>query len=368
MSRLIDRPWPAYECVVESTPLMATSTPSEPPRHLPVAWRPTPLSALELREIPTELHFVRDHFTPPTRDAATWGLEVRGSARSLVLDIDALRSFPRRTLSVVLECAGHRRAEFVPMPPGLPWAAGAVCEARWTGASLAAVLELVGVPVGACEVVLEGADAGKVDGFDGIHRFARSLPLEKALDRDVLLADAMNGEPIPPEHGGPIRVIVPGWYATDSVKWIDRIWFTDEQYSGVFQAHDYRFREPGDPGPGRRMTTLPIAALITTPAGGDLVLAGNDIPVRGAAWGGTNGIAEVLVQIDGGPWSPACLGRSRGRYAKVNWEVHYALTAGRHEIACRAVDGTGLTQPDSPPMNAQGYANNAIHRVTIEAA
>src|SRR5947209_10161025 len=244
---------------------MTTSTPSEPARQLAAAWRPTPLAALELRDIPTELHFVRDHFPPPTGDRATWGLEVRGSARSLVLDVDQLRLLPRRTLRVVLECAGHRRAEFEPMPPGLPWAAGAVCEARWTGASLAAVLELVGIPVDACEVVLEGADAGQVDGFDGIHRFARSLPLEKAFDHDVLLADQMNGEPIRLEHGGPVRVIVPGWYATDSVKWIDRIWFTDEQFDGVFQAHDYRFREPGDPGAGRRMTALPVTALITTP-------------------------------------------------------------------------------------------------------
>jgi DMSO/TMAO reductase YedYZ molybdopterin-dependent catalytic subunit len=340
---------------------------SEPLRRLAAAWRPTPLSALELRDIPTELHFVRDHFAPPTVDSATWRLDVRGSARSLILDARALRSLPRRTLNVVLECAGHRRAEFQPMPPGLPWSAGAICEARWSGASLAAVLELVGVPVDAAEVVLEGADAGQVDGFEGNHRFARSLPLEKAFDRDVLLADEMNGEPIRLEHGGPVRVIVPGWYATDSVKWIDRIWFTAEPFGGVFQAHDYRFREPGDPGPGRRMTALPVSALITTPGNGDVVLAGDDMPVRGAAWGGTGEIAEVLVQVDGGAWSPACLARATGRYAKTNWEVHYALSPGKHEIACRAIDGAGQAQPDLPPQNAQGYANNAIHRVTIEA-
>jgi DMSO/TMAO reductase YedYZ molybdopterin-dependent catalytic subunit len=321
-----------------------------------------------LPEIPTELHFVRDHFPPPPVHPASWSLEVRGSSRTLTLDADALRLLPQRTLSVVLECAGHRRIEFEPTPPGLPWAAGAVCEACWTGASLAAVLELVGIPGEAFEVVLEGADAGRVEGFDGVHRFARSLPLEKALDRDVLLADQMNGEPIPLAYGGPVRVIVPGWYATDSVKWIDRIWFTDSQFGGVFQAHDYRFRQPGDPGPGRRMTELPAHALITSPAGGDTVLAGDDIPVRGAAWGGAGGIAEVLVQIDRGPWSPACLGRVTGRYARVSWEVHYALSAGEHEISCRAIDGTGRTQPDLPPQNVQGYANNAIHRITVAAA
>jgi hypothetical protein len=91
------------------------------------------------------------------------------------------------------------------------------------------------------------------------------------------------------------------------------------------------------------------------------------MPVRGAAWGGTGEIAEVLVQVDGGAWSPACLARATGRYAKTNWEVHYALSPGKHEIACRAIDGAGQAQPDLPPQNAQGYANNAIHRVTIEA-
>ena len=343
------------------------STPPEPVQPLAAAWRPTPLPALELRDIPTELHFVRDHFPPPADEVAAWSLEVRGSSRSLILDVDELRSFPRRTLRVVLECAGHRRIEFEPTPAGLPWAAGAVSEARWTGASLAAVLELVGVPADASEVVLEGADAGRVEGFDGVHRFARSLPLEKAFDRDVLLADEMNGEPIPLQHGGPVRVVVPGWYATDSVKWIDRIWFTNEQFGGVFQAHDYRFRAPGDPGSGSRMTELPVHALITSPADGETVIAGDEITVRGAAWGGATAIAEVHVQIDGGPWSPSCLGRISGRYARVSWEAHCALPPGTHQIACRAIDGAGGSQPDLPPTNVQGYANNAIHRVTVAA-
>jgi DMSO/TMAO reductase YedYZ molybdopterin-dependent catalytic subunit len=177
----------------------------------------------------------------------------------------------------------------------------------------------------------------------------------------------MNGGQIPLEHGGPVRVVVPGWYATDSVKWIDRIWFTSEPFGGVFQAHDYRFREAGEPGPGHRMTDLPVHALITSPTDGHAVSAGEAIAVRGTAWAGAAGIAEVLVQVDGGPWSPACLGRVSGRYARVNWEVHYALSAGPHEIACRAIDGAGRTQPDLPPANVQGYANNAIHHVSLVA-
>jgi sulfane dehydrogenase subunit SoxC len=209
--------------------------PSEATRTAaPDLWSPTPLAALELADIPTELHFVRDHFRVPALDPASWSLELTGSTQSLVLNLGRLRSVPQRTLSVVLECAGHRRAEFEPIPPGVPWASGAVAEARWTGVSLGPLLELVGIPEHAREVVLDGADAGPVDGFDGIHRFARSLPLAKALDHDVLLAHEMNGESIPVERGGPVRAVVPGWYATDSVKWLDRIWFTNKEFDGVF--------------------------------------------------------------------------------------------------------------------------------------
>jgi len=236
-----------------------------------VRWRPTPLPALELPAIPTELHFVRDHFPVPALDVAAWSLKLTGSTRTLELDLPLLQRLPRRALSVLLECAGHRRAEFEPMPSGLPWRSGAVAEASWTGVSLATLLELAGVPAGTREVVLEGADAGPVDGHHGIHRFARSLPLEKAIDPDVLLAYKMNGEAIPVARGGPVRVVVPGWYATDSVKWLDRVWFASNQFKGVFQAHDYRLQVEGEPGPGRRMTDLHVPALITTPPEGILM-------------------------------------------------------------------------------------------------
>jgi len=272
---------------------------------------------------------------------------------------------PRRSLRVVLECAGHRRAEFEQIHRGIPWAAGAVAEAQWSGASLAAALELVGIPTDGREVVLAGADAGVVDGFDGVHGFARSLPLAKALDHDVLLAYEMNGEPIPVRRGGPVRVIVPGWYATDSVKWLDRVWLTNKEFDGVFQAHDYRLREPGEQGPGHRMTALPVHALITTPADGEADLGAGDLSIRGIAWGGTRGVAAVLVRVDGGPWIAARLRPARGLYARVPWETECTLAPGVHEISCRAVDGAGRKQPDRPPANVRGYGNNAIHRINV---
>lgn len=329
-------------------------------------WRPTPLAGLQLAEIPTDLHFVRDHFPAPTIHAAAWTAELRGET-TLMLNADLLRAFPKRTLRVVLECAGHRRVEFRPIPPGVPWACGAISEARWTGASLAALLRLAGIPADAREVVLEGADAGPVAGFDGIHRFARSLPLTKALEADVLLAYEMNGEPIRVDRGGPVRAIVPGWYATDSVKWLKRIWITSREFDGVFQAHDYRLQVPGDPGRGRRMTELPVQALITTPENGKEGPAEPGVQVRGIAWGGTGGVAHVLVRVDRGPWARAQLGPSQGEYSRIRWETHCTLAPGPHEITCRAIDEAGCPQPVRPMPNVHGYANNAIHRVHFKA-
>jgi DMSO/TMAO reductase YedYZ molybdopterin-dependent catalytic subunit len=248
-----------------------------------------------------------------------------------------------------------------------------VAEAAWTGASLTAALELVGIPLDAREVILEGADEGPLEALagsgsaEGVQRFARSLPLSKAFDDDVLLAYEMNGQPIPHEHGGPVRAVVPGWYATDSVKWLERIWFTNDEFAGFFQAQDYRFRLPGEPGLGHRMSALPVHSLITTPADGETGLRA-DLSIRGAAWGGTGGISQVLLSVDRGPWTAARLGPSRGPYARVSWESRLDLASGGHEVACRAVDGAGCTQPDHPPANLGGYANNAVHRISFEVA
>jgi DMSO/TMAO reductase YedYZ molybdopterin-dependent catalytic subunit len=331
-------------------------------------WGPTPLAALELPEIPSELHFVRNHFPVPDIDPAEWKLRIEGAAEPLLLDLGSLRSLPRRTVSVVLECAGHRRVEHDPVPAGVPWACGAVAEARWTGIPLARLLHAAGIPEGAVEVVLEGADGGRFEGLPGEHHFARSLPLEKALEADVLLAYEMNGEPIPVERGGPVRAIVPGWYATDSVKWLVRAWFEPRPFEGAFQAHDYLWLAPGETDPahprGSRMTELPIHALITTPADGRRVPAGSQL-VRGVAWGGTGGVSEVQVRVDDGPWRSAELAATRGRYARVAWQLHCSFEPGERTLSCRAIDADGNAQPERPRPNLDGYANNAVHRVDV---
>jgi DMSO/TMAO reductase YedYZ molybdopterin-dependent catalytic subunit len=239
-----------------------------------------------------------------------------------------------------------------------------VGEAVWTGAPLAAVLELAGVRDGARAVVLEGADRGPFCGRQGTFAFARALPLAKALAPEPLLAWSVNGERLPVRRGGPVRAVVPGWYATDSVKWLTRITVIDGEFDGPFEAEDYRLILPGDAGMGERMTDMPIHALLIDPAPDARVPAGL-LELRGIAWGGQGGVARVEVRVDDGPWRDARLGPDRGPWARRFWSAARRAAPGARRIEVRASDAAGDVQPDQPPLNVYGYANNAVHRVTV---
>jgi DMSO/TMAO reductase YedYZ molybdopterin-dependent catalytic subunit len=330
--------------------------------------RAAPLEALALPETPIELHYRRNHFPYPSLDRERWTLEVTGAVDwPLVLSLDELRGLPELTRTVLLECAGHRRTEIEPPVGGVPWKLGALSQARWSGISLRHVLELAGAGRGAVEVVLYGADSGPFAGVEGTHAYARSLPLDKALDDDTLLAWAMNDEPLPEEHGAPLRAVVPGWYAMDSVKWLTRIDVVTEPFRGPFQELDYRFLEEGDPLPGRRLTTIPIHSLIVTPVDGGPVGAG-PAPVRGIAWGGSGGAASVDVRLDDGEWRPARLLPASGAFGHATWEAEYEAPAREHQLSVRATDRAGSSQPERPVWNRRGYANNSIHRVRVRPA
>lgn len=310
--------------------------------------------------MPTEHHFRRDHFgIPPLPDP--WQLEVSGAVEDpVILDLDEIRLLRRRTVAAVLECAGHRRTELDPAVAGIPWSAGAVAEARWTGVSLADVLALAVPSPSADAVVLEGADRGPFEAVAGDVPFARALPLAKARHPDTLLAFRMNGRPLPAEHGAPLRAIVPGWYATDSVKWLVRIELIEGVFDGPFEALDYRLD-------GERLTELPVHALVTSPADGARVAAG-PTEVRGAAWGGAGGIAAVEVRLDLGEWRQADLVPPRGAYGRTRWSAALELAPGAHRISARATDAEGRSQPEAPRWNPRGYANSSVHRVSVEAA
>jgi DMSO/TMAO reductase YedYZ molybdopterin-dependent catalytic subunit len=315
--------------------------------------RPTPLDALESRLPRAEGHFRRDHFQPPVLDEASFALAVTGDGADLRLTMADLRALPRRELDVVLECAGHRRDEFDPPAPGLQWGVGAVAEARWAGTPLGEVLRAVGIGPGVIEVALHGADSGDSELAPGVHSYGRSIPLAKALDADTLLAWEMDGAPLPPGHGAPLRAVVPGWYATDSVKWLCRVELLTAPYEGPFQALDYRWIDESHPSPGVRMDEVPVHSVITS-AEGDRVC--------GIAWGG-GGIARVEVQIDGGEWRTAELDRGAGPYARTRWWLEPATP--RRSIAARATDIDGHAQPQRPTWNPGGYRNNSVHRIEL---
>lgn len=328
--------------------------------------RPTPLAALADPEMPTERHFVRNHFHIPQADAAAWTLAIDGAVeRPLSFSLDDLLRMPARTQAVTLECAGHRRAEFEPATSGVQWGAGAVSEARWTGVPLEDLLNRTGVTAGATEVVFEGADCGKHRTSDGEVPFARSIPLARALNDDVLVAFEMNGSAIPAVHGAPIRAIVPGVYAVASVKWLRRIEVLERPFDGPFQVDDYRMFGLGSYETPESVQDLNINALIVAPETG-AVIRGGSISISGIAWGGRGGVDAVEVRLSGQQWRQAFVAAPNPPYGLVRWRcLADDVPPGEHTIEVRARDRTGRVQPEKPQWNTLGYANNSKHRVAI---
>jgi len=326
---------------------------------------PATLQSLGERHLQSASHFRREHFPVPEIDPAEWRLTIAGVVRTpVIVTLAELRSLPLRTQPVVLECAGHRRSELRPPTPGLQWGAGAVSEAVWAGVPLRDLLERAGIDGHAREVVLQGADRGPFAGLQGTHSYARSLPLRKALDPDTILAVEMNGGPIAPEHGGPVRAVVPGWYATDSVKWLERIQVSADEFDGPFQALDYRFATIDDAGPGVRMERMPVHSLVTDPADAAVLDPGTAC-VRGIAWSGAGAVTRVDVRIDDEPWRAAAIVARSGRHGRTFWELGWDARPGTHTIAVRARDATGAVQPEEPTWNRRGYVVNAVHRATV---
>ena len=319
--------------------------------------RPTPLAALALEDLPTEHHFVRSHFGIPALQSREWVLDVsNGAEHSRSYSLAELMRRPSRTQTVVLECAGHRRREFQPDTSGLQWGPGAVSEARWTGVPLAELLTDVS-PQG-CDVMFEGADRGPHRSSDGVVPFARSIPLERALAGDVLIAWGMNGRPIPPKHGAPLRAIVPGRYGVASVKWLRRIEVLDRPFTGPFQVQDYQLN--GEPLEGLRVNSL-----ILKPETGAAVPR-SALAVSGIAWGG-GGIAAVEIRLAGARWQPATITPPLEPTGLTRWSGLLELAPGEQLVEVRARDRLGATQPDQPEWNPLGYANNSVHRVAVTA-
>lgn len=319
----------------------------------------TPLPVLGRGTTPSAQFYIRNHFGIPCLDPARWRLHVGGLTEwPLSLSLAHLRAMPAARAVVTLECAGNGRAGLEPPVPGEQWALGAVSTAEWTGVPLTEVLSLAGVQAGAEHVVFSGADGGPVDGRDSWAWFERGLPLHAAGHAGAILAYAMNGEELPVQHGYPLRLIVPGWYGVASVKWLTGIRLTSQPFGGHFQAERYHIR-------GEPLTVQRVRSVITEPVNGATAEPG-DITIRGVAWSGAAPIDRVDVRIGDHPWRPARLAATGDRHSWQTWDFHTILAKpGPLSIQARATDRTGEAQPEQPRWNPLGYANNAIHRVTL---
>lgn len=320
---------------------------------------------------PNPLHYVRTNFGVPRLTATQWRLSVDGEVeRPYTLSYDELRALPSRSLLVTLECAGNGRASLQPPASGEPWQYGAVSTAEWTGVPLKAVLDAAGLTPRAREIMLEGADSGSVATRDAPIPFARSMPMERALHPDTILAYAMNGEPLSAEHGFPARLVVPGWYGMAAVKWVTRIAAIDHAFDGYYQVERYIMAHP-ERGETTitPLTTIRVRSLIIDPADGAVVPRGQR-RVRGLAWSGQSPVSRVEVSVDGGAtWEAAELASAAERYAWRRWEYLWtAQTAGPVTLQSRAFDDAGQTQPVEPEWNRLGYANNAIQPVAVTVA
>lgn len=342
----------------------------------------TPLSRLgKSFATVNELFFVRNHGGVPEVDGEDYRLDVSGLVeRPARLSLEEIKAeFPSRTTTAAIYCAGNRRAGLVgvaPIPDETPWGAGAVGNARWKGVSLAEVLAAAGVGDGVRHVAFSGLDRVGVGGEEsGV--FGGSIPIEKATDPNVLLAYEMNGEPLWPEHGFPLRVVVPGYIGARSVKWLSGIELRESPSESPFQAREYRLfplgfeTAPEDPSAGFALGEVPVNAVICAPEDGEELRAG-PVVVRGYAIAGGERIVErVDLSADGGEtWNQASLFEDVLPGAWRLWAASIGLSSGRHHIVVRAFDSASDTQPEDPKSawNPKGYLNNARHSVAVNVS
>ncbi len=352
-------------------PGLARRAVAEPPdlierNDYPQHWETT-LEALGRSELtPNDCFFVRSHLPVPALEESGYRLEVSGLVRSpLVLSLGDLRALPQVEAVHTLECAGNGRGLYrLPGTSGTQWEYGAVGTAAWGGVRLASLLQRARPLPEARHVWFEAADRAPLPQTPG---FLRSIPLEKAMS-DTLLALTMNGEKLPPLHGAPLRAVVPGWYAMASTKWLSRVRVEGAPSDNHFMARSYRYLYPGaDPAQAPPVEGMKVKSLITRPYGSSW-RAGRRLRVEGFAWAGEAGVSHVDVSSDGGStWRRARLRGEPRPLAWRAWSLEVPARPGeRLSLMARATDGAGETQPLQARPNAAGYANNSIHRVTVD--
>jgi DMSO/TMAO reductase YedYZ molybdopterin-dependent catalytic subunit len=332
-----------------------------------------PFSSLDSFITPTKSFYVRTHFPIPAIDRDAWWLHVEGEVeKAFAINYEQLMTFESVTTPVTLECAGNNRSFLEPKVKGVQWGLGAVSTAEWTGVRLSTLLDRAGPKSNACEVILEGADCGMLEepkSPPGELTFARSIPLEKAR-RDVLLAYKMNGDDLPPEHGFPVRAIVPGWYAMASVKWLQRVIVADRPFTGYYQTIDYAYWDKrGDIAELKPLAEMQVKAEIARPAEDEIVPAKSSVCVRGGAWACDAEITKVELSTDGGAtWSDTrLLGESKPnawRFWEFDWQT--PSQPGKQTLIARATDSLGRTQPLHRDPDRGTYMINHLLPIEVE--
>ena len=315
---------------------------------------------------PNNRFYIRSHSPTPNIDVDRWRLVIDGTAVRVRQELTYadLCSMPQVTVTRTMECAGNGRhffkKAFGKEAQGAQWLTGAIGCAEWTGVRLRDVLRTALLTGGACDVMPEALDT---------HRFRRPMPIEKALRDDTLLVLKMNGEPLPPDHGFPARVLVSGWTGAASIKWVGRIQVSEKPLYSPYNTLDYvlmgsqyrkRFPVMGSP-----ITEMPVMSVIDLdwPAG----FRAGETMIRGRSYAGESAIRKVEYRVDNSDWRTAELVPPSIEGCWLRWQFAWDAQPGEHEIRVRATDRRGRTQPDSVPWNQHGYLYNAVvaHPVSV---
>ena len=329
-----------------------------------------PLEALRHPITPAGLHYLLIHYDIPAIDPETFRLQIGGAVDTpLTLSLDELRDRERVAQPITFECAGNGRALLEPRPLSQPWLTEAVGTAEWGGAPLAPLLDEAGVSENAVEVLFGALDRGVEGGVP--QAYERALPVGEA--HEGLLAYEMNGGPLPPQHGFPLRLVVPGWYGMQNVKWLSRITVLEEPFGGYQNAVGYRIYGP-DGEAGEPVTRMLPRSLTVPPGVPDFMTRARFVEpgrttLTGRAWSGYGSIERVEDSTDGGAsFHAAALEAPLGPNAWRGWSFDWEATPGEHVLSSRATDAAGNRQPLEPAWNLKGYANNAVERIPVQVA
>ncbi|MFK7893968.1 MAG: molybdopterin-dependent oxidoreductase [Granulosicoccus sp.] len=329
------------------------------------------LETLKQDITPTGAHYLLIHFDVPLLDESVHQLEFgQGFDNPHSLSLDDIRALPQQTMAVTLECAGNGRANMSPRTYSQPWSVEAVGTSLWTGTALAPLIEQANPQPGTVNLVFTGADRGFDKGHE--HTYQRSLTLDQLASLDVLLVHAMNGQPLLPQHGAPLRIVVPGWYGMASVKWLSHIEASDTPFEGYQQTGTYHYRKH-DNDPGTPVTSIRVKSLMVPPGVPDWTtrfrhLTPGPVAIVGRAWSGNGAAVDKVEFSSGDGWQVAELSRTNEKYAWTKWSVIWDAKPGEYVLRCRATDVNGNIQPLEPRWDNSGFGNNAAQSVHVYVA